>query len=279
MLKENTPKPVRVLVSAGVRFVDDDGPALAGYLAFIGTLGLAPFLLFIATVMGFFGATEAGTHFVAFLLENMPPELSEVYAPLIIDIFQDQRTGLLTLSMITTLWVAGSAIEGIRVAVNRAYKIGEPRSYWYRRAQGFAIVLVLSVFLIGLSVALVLGPILWESIDSLVTLPDALELVWPLFRLGVTAVLMLIVMCALYYLLPNRRPTWRGVFPGAFIVLVLSLIASSLFSLYLDYLGNYAAVYGSLAGVIVSLIFMYVLGVIFVFGAEINAVIEDLDMS
>ena len=265
---------ITVLQLAGTRFVAHDGFALAGYIAFVGILSLFPFLFFLAALFGFFGVTEPGTYFAAFLFHNIPEAVAESLETPLAEIFQNTYGNLLTISMLGALWTAGTGLEGVRTALNRALNVDRKRAYWRRRGQGAAILTVMAG---GLTLTLMFAPYAWNMALEILDLSDELSLPWGLIQYAVSGLCFLSGTCVLYHFLPARRPTWRGVLPGAVLVLAASLAFSKMFGLFLSYFDTYTAVYGSLGGAILALLFFYYLGVFFIFGAEVNAIIDSRD--
>jgi len=269
---------IACLRQAGARFLAHEGFMLAGHIAFVGILSLFPFLIFLIALLGFFGATEAGTYFAAFVFENMLDAVSETIETPLIQMFQDTYGNVLTFSMIGALWAAGTGIEGVRTAVNRAYRdAGEPPvrrlPYWRRRGQSLLLVLVFSGTLLA---GLLFAPYVWFLIEELFALGEDFTPPWTAIRYTFSGVLFLAATCTLYRWLPDRRPSWRGTLPGAVLVFAGSVAFSQLFSLFIDHFDTYASVYGSLSGGILSLLFFYYLSVIFIFGAEVNAVADGM---
>lgn len=254
---------------AATRFLADDGPALSGYLAFVGLLSLFPFLIFVVALAGFLGSSEFGTYVVAFVFENLPDQLHIAVA----EIFQEEQGGLLTVSLFGAVWMAASGIEGIRTALNRANRLPRRRPYWLRRTQSLGLVIVFSVVVIAAETGLVLGPLLWQMFGNLV--PGGEPATWPAgtVQLILGTTVAFVVTCALYRFLPARAPTWRGIWPGALLALVLWSIALAGFSVYAANVDTYQTIYGGLGGIVLLLVLLYVLAAIFIFCSEVNAAI------
>ncbi len=264
---------LRGLAEAVQNFFQNEGHVVAGHLAFFGLLSIFPFLIFLTALAGFVGQTELGIEFVVFLLENIPEEVSDVLSVPIIEVVQDTRGELLTIGIVLSLWTASTGLEAIRGALDRACGVRRRRPLWWTRIESVLLVVGAAACFIVAMLSLVLGPIVWTELEKIVELPDWLHAAWTAVRHAAGALLIVIAVCALYFILPARRQRARGVFPGAFAVLVLWLLAATLFSLYLEQFGDYTVTYGSLGGVIVTLLFFYILAVSFVLGAEINAMI------
>lgn len=251
-------------------FVADDGHVLAGHLAFMALLSLFPFLIFLVALAGYFGQTEAGTELVALLLMNLPESVAGTLEEPIIEVMQETRGGLLTMGIVGALWSASAGLEGIRTALNRAYDVPTPPRFWRRRLESVVLVVLASaVILVGM-VSLVFGAMLWKETQAAFEFTIAAPL-WLLARYSLSGVLLFSAIAVLYWVLPARRLKWRWVFPGALLALALWLVAGSLFSIYLSYFNQYALTYGSLGGVIIAMVFFYILGLVFIFGAEFNA--------
>lgn len=274
------------ILQAALRlFIDHDGPVSAGHMTFMSLLSIFPFLIFLVAIAGFLGQTETGTHFVAFLLEILPTEVSDTFQRPMLEILQETRGGLLTIGILTSIWTSSSGLEAVRFALDRTYDVEERRPFWYRRIQAVFLVVMASIFIILAMLALVFGPILWETISQLLdfivpgglALPDIFRLVFNLVRYGFGFILILFVVSTLYYILPSVALKVRWVLPGALLVVLLWIASATLFSLFVNQVGDYTVTYGSLAGVILALLFIYVLSLIFIFGAEVNAAIRRLD--
>ncbi len=254
-------------------FLRDDGFVLAGHLAFMGLLSLFPFLIFLVALAGFVGQTEIGTQMVAFLLENLPESVAGTLEQPIIEVMQDTRGGLLTVGIIGALWTASNGLESLRTALNRAYDVPRRPPYLRRRAESIVLVMIASLIIMTGMASLVFGGILWDYARDYAGLDRDFRLPWRLARWSLSAGLLFAAIVALYRILPARRLRWRWVLPGAVVALALWLSAGSLFSVYLRHFNQYALTYGSLGGVVIAMVFFYILGIIFIFGAEVNAAI------
>ena len=263
----------RPLWLAALNFVADEGPQRAGHIAFSTLLALFPFLIFLTALAGYLGQGEAAADFIAFALEVMPVEVALTVKPAVVEITESTRGGLLTISLVGALWFASSGVEALRVALNQAYGVRRRMPFWLRRSQDLAFVILASGGIIVAVTGVVAGPALWAFADSFLYLPASLHWLWTGVRYVVGALGLFVVLCCFFHWLPNRPQSWGVVVPGALVALVLWLIAATLFSLYLSNLASYSMMYGSLGGVIVALVFFYVSAAVFIYGAEVNAVL------
>lgn len=264
---------LRVLWMASKRLVNDEAFEISGHVAFTTLLALFPFLIFLGALAGLLGNIATGERFVAFMLEFAPPDISATLGPLITRIFSTREPGILTFSGLFMLWAASNGIEALRVTLNRAYRVSETRSFWHRRLESLIFVALGSVSLILLSLAIVPGSLVWSFVTRIITASAAEAILWEASRYALAAAVTFAVLLLLHRWLPNvHRPT-RELLPGVIITAIFLLSAASLFSLYLGTVGNYSLVYGSLGGIVVTLIYLYISALAFIFGAEINSAI------
>lgn len=255
-------------------FLRHDGPVMAGHLAFLSILGLFPFLLFMVALAGFVGQTEAGARAVAFLFENLPGDVGAVLEGPVKNLLGQSRGGVLTFGVLAAIWVASSAIDAARHAIDRAYEAGNPPAFWLRRLQGLGLVILAAIsILLGMSI-FVLGPLLWDAVTYFLPILEGWSALANWVRLGASTLLFFAALCGLFFALkPRHKGQFVPVAPGALFTLVLWLAVGSAFSIYLQYFGNYDVTYGSLAGAMIALVFFYLVGAAFILGAELNAVI------
>jgi membrane protein len=262
---------VRIFWQAIIHLINDGGMTYAGHIAFMTMFSLFPFLIFLFTLAGEIGQTEAAREFVTMALGALPKEVSEAIRPAIEGVISTRRTGLMTLSIVTALWAVSSGIEALREALNKAYGVEETRSIWFCRLQSLAFTIIFSISIIVIMIALVIGPVVWSYIVPLLKVPWEWGWFYEALRYIIAVGLLYLVVALLYRWLPSRHLPRREVLPGAAITVLLWLILASLFSLYLQNLGRFSVTYGSLGGIVITLMFFYLSGLIFIFGAEINS--------
>jgi len=245
---------------------------MSGHLAFLTMLALFPFLIFLVSLAGFFGQSEAGAQALAQLFDHMPVDVVQVLKGPIEKMILTTDKGILTFSILGALWVSSSAIDAARLAIVRAYETMNHKSYVRRRAEGLLLVILsASSIIIGMAI-LVFGPVAWKILINFIPVEANWNLIWNLLRLSVSFSLIFGALCLSYFILkPRHMGLQTPVMAGAFTSLVLWMAIGSGFSLYLKHFGNYDVTYGSLAGAIIALIFFYCISASYIFGAEVNA--------
>ena len=209
---------------------------------------------------------------IAQFIAYVPKEVSESVMPAVNDIIYTQDGGLLTLSILGTLWVLMVGVDALRMGLNHAYGVAETRNYLFTKFQSLVFVLVLTFAFIFAAMLIILGPLLMEGISSWIAILPYSENLLHALRYGYAICMLVLLLSVTYYYLPNVRQRVRGVLPGALIGTLLWVGLASLFSLFLSNVGHYNATYGSLSGIIITLVFLQFSAAIFLFGAEVNAV-------
>jgi membrane protein len=249
----------------------DDGLVLAGYIAFTAFLSLFPFLIFLAALAGFLGDRETADSFIEAMFEFMPDDVAETLAPAVGEVIGARQGGLLTFGILATLWFASNGFEALRTGLNRAYGVSEQRSIWWLRLQSIAFVISGGVIILFLSLVVVLGPLVWKILGPTVHQMLETELVFGTARYAFAAVMLFGALLLLHRWLPNTRQSFARILPGVAVTTVLWLLGAGLFAWYVGHLTDYSVYYGSLGGVAITLMFFYSSAVIFIFGAEFNA--------
>ena len=250
---------LRIVWQAIMHLIDDGGMTFAGHIAFMTLFSLFPFLIFLTTLAGEFGQTEAARDFITMALGSLPAEVGDAIRPAIDQVINNRRTGLMTVSIVASLWATSSGIEALREALNKAYGVEEPRSIWFCRLQSLLFTIVASIGIIIVMLVLVIGPVVWSYVAA--APPRALAVGLVLRDRCATSwrsALLYLVVALLYRWLPSRHLPRREILPGAAVTVVLWLVLASLFSLYLQNLGRFSVTYGSLGGIVITLMFFYI---------------------
>lgn len=239
--------------------IHNDGIEHAGYLSFLILLSIFPFLIVLialmSTIANFLDQYNIGW---LFIIDNMPQEILASLMPRIKEIISGPPHSLLTLAIVSAVWTASSTIEGLRTILNKAYRVPVSPPYVFRRILSIIQFLIIT-FLITFTII----------ISTLVPMLSYYKLTHTKF-LFVEFVLFSIVSW-LYFSLPNTKQTLVQVFPGSYVAITLWTISAIIFKKYLKssfYQLN--LIYGSLGGVVLSLMFFYVISLIFIYGAKIN---------
>jgi membrane protein len=234
-----------------------------------------PLLLFLSAAAGFVGQPGAAAELASRVVEFAPPAVADALRPVIDQLLAERRPTLLTIGMLATIWAASSGAQAIRTALNNAYGVEQGLPFWQARIKVtlFTVIGTLGTVLVFSSVVVL--PYAWALLAE--TLGLGKEALW--LRTGVRYGLGFVVLVALYAVfygwLPDLPQRLRTVLPGALVGALMWLGAAAILAYTLRSAGKLAAVYGGFAGLVATLVFLYVSAVTLIFGAEINAVLRD----
>ncbi|UFU00011.1 YihY/virulence factor BrkB family protein [Radiobacillus kanasensis] len=256
------------------RLLEDDVFGLAAQLAYFFLLSLFPFLIFLFTLIGYLPFDKINV--LGVISDYAPPDIVHMIETNLQELVEHKSGGLLSIGIIGTLWSASNGINAIIRAFNHAYNVEEDRSFIVARL----IAIVLTVFMIVVIGVAFLLPIFGQAIGvyvfSMFGLSEGFLQVWEALRWGISSVVIIIVLLALYKIAPNKKVKIKNVIVGAVFATIAWQFVSLAFSYYVSSIGNYTATYGSLGGVIVLMIWFYLSGIIIIMGGEINALLRDM---
>lgn len=263
---------ILMVYRAGDNLVENDGIELAGYLTFLELLSLFPFLVIIVATAGFFGQGEVGAQFITMLLTHAPQDAVVSLKPRIDEIISGPPQALLTIAILGAIWTSSSAVEGFRTVLNRAYQVSEPPHYFFRRMLSILQIILFTIIVMLIMLVLVLAPIFAARIahEAGWKLPeDVLPFLTKDF-IVIAVIAMFSAVASLYYWLPNIKQSLLAVVPGAIIVVAGWVGGAALVSFYLDHVSQVNLIYGSLSGFIATMVFFFVMNIVFIYGAEFN---------
>lgn len=263
-------KFIKIFCKAIVNLVNHDGVEHAGYMSFLFILSIFPFLVFFVSISGFIGESEIGIKFLSFMAENMPASAISALKPRIEEIASGPPEGLLTIAIIGAIWTSSSSVEGMRTILNRVHCVNNLPPYLFRRCLSMLQFIFMTVILILGMFVIILWPILQASLPDFAKYIDNLSNFWIYLKnISVFLTLFLIVSTSYYYI-PNTKISFVKIIPGAILVVIGWMASADLLSLYLGHFQQLSIIYGSLGGIIISLLFFYIISLIFIFGAEFN---------
>ncbi|GAE94408.1 ribonuclease BN [Gracilibacillus boraciitolerans JCM 21714] len=263
---------IRFIKRLAERITSDEVPGLAAQLSYFFLLSLFPFMIFLVTLIGYLPFNDIDV--MNFVSTYAPNEIMNLLNDNLTQIMHNRNSGLLSISIIGTLWSASNGINALIRSFNKAYDIEEDRSFIVTR--GISIVLTIAMLLV-IIIAFVLpifGRMIGVYLFSLLGLSDGFLQWWNTLRWVISSVVFFLVLIVLYRLAPSKKVYFKHVYIGAIFATIFWQLASLAFSYYVSSMGNYSATYGSLGGVIILMIWFYLSGIIIITGGEINAEIE-----
>ncbi len=263
-----------IVWGAAEQFQADDGWAIASYIGLTLLMSLFPFLIFVAALAGFLGSAELAKEAARLIFAEWPDVVARPIAHEVENVLTAPRGGLLTLGVVLSSYFASSAIEALRVGLNRAYGLTEIRPWWLLRLQSLGLVLVGSLALLALALLIVLGPLILDTLAAWVPAVEAAHRFLNFVRLGVAGLMVATSLFLAHWILPAHRPRLIDLAPGVLLTFFTSVVFGEAFGAYLsEYLRNYISMYAGLASVMIALVYLYWVALLFVFGGELNAAI------
>ncbi len=254
-------------------FLADDGWAIASHIALSTLMALFPFLIVLTSLAGFFGSKELADQAASLLLQVWPRQVSDSLSVDIHDVLTTTRGDILTIGAVLAVYFASNGVEALRVALNRAYAVIEPRRWYWLRLESIGYTLLAAFTALAMAFLIVLGPLILEAARRHIPLiVDTNENLLNIARYSITVLAMVVALFVLHAWLPAGRRGFSQILPGIVFTLLASLISGTVFGQYLArFANNYVTMYAGLASVIIALVFLYFLAAIFVYGGELNA--------
>jgi len=258
-------------------FQRDQCTDLAAALTYYSVLSVFPAILALVSLRGFFGqgepTTTAPLHFFRQLGQG---QVADQRKGPIDQIVNARGAGLaLVVGLVGAIWSASGYVGAFGRAMNRVYQVDEGRPIWKLRPVVLLItvglVIMAALVLVGLVVS---GPVA-TAIGDAVGLGDLAKTIWNIVKWPVMLGIVVVMVAVLYYATPNvRQPKFRWVSIGAAVAILVWVLASIAFGFYVSNFSSYNKTYGSLAGIIVFLLWLWITNLALLFGAEVDAELE-----
>src|SRR5829696_4606230 len=257
---------------------EDHVMAFAGNLTYKGLFAVFPFFTFLLSLLGIFNADDLVKTTVDQLSGVVPESATKFVEDQLLGITNSQAESAFTFGAIVSvalaLWGVSGAFRSVMEAMNVMYSVEEDRPFWKVYGLSVFMSLAVVVLLVGALVLVVFGESIGVAVADVVGLGSVFATIWSIAQWPVVACVVLFAFALIYYFAPAARQRFRWISPGSLLAFVFWLIFSLLFSLYASIAGSYNETYGSLAGVIILMLYVYYSALIMLVGAEMNQVIE-----
>ncbi|WP_328809576.1 YihY/virulence factor BrkB family protein [Rhodococcus sp. NBC_00294] len=266
-----------VLRKTAREFSKDQCTDLAAALTYYAVLSLFPALLAVVSLLGVFGQGERTVTAVLDIVSDLGPSsaVDTLRGP-VEQLVQAPTAGLaLIIGLAGALWSASGYVGAFGRAMNRMYEVDEGRPIWKLRPVMLVVTLVglICIAAAGLMLA-VSGPVA-TAVGDAIGAGDTALTVWNIARWPVVLALIVLAVAILYYATPNvQQPKFRWISTGAGMAIVVWILASVLFGFYVANFSSYNKTYGSLAGVIIFLLWLWITNLALLFGAELDSELE-----
>ncbi len=258
-------------------FKQDDCTDWAAALTYYGVLAIFPALIALTSIIGVVGDPQKTTDALLKIVGALGPSSAvDTFSAPMRQVAQNQSAGFaLVLGLLVALWSASGYVGAFGRAANAIYEVEEGRPFYKLRPLQLLVTLVCVVLLALVSLSLVVtGPVA-QAVGDAVGVGGAAVTAWDIAKWPVMALVVSGIFSLLYYATPNvRQPRFRWFTPGGFLALIVWIVASAGFALYVANFSSYDKTYGTLAAVVVFLVWLWISNVAVLFGAEFNAELE-----
>ncbi len=257
---------------------EDDVWGRAAQLAYYFLLALFPLLIFLTATLGLILGSGEGLRDSLFnyLSEVMPRSAFELVNTTMKEIAASSNAGKLSFGLLATLWAASNGMGAITQALNISYDVEETRPWWKQRLVAVALTIALSVLVIAALLLILWGGRLADFLAAHYQLGGFFPTSWKIIQWPLVFGVMVTSFASIYYFAPDvKDQKWKWLTPGSAIGVVLWLLVSFGFKLYLHYFDSYPKTYGSLGAVIILMLWLYFTGASILIGSEVNSEIEN----
>jgi membrane protein len=280
--KPDTPREVEkrswkyVFVKTAREFRADECTDIAAALTYYAVLALFPALLAVFSIIGVLGQSDQAVTAIMGIAEQVVPDAAETIRGPLEEFAESPAAGFaLVTGLVLAIWSASAYVKAFSRGMNRIYEIAEGRPFW-KLVPALLLVTVIGIALVCLAVVILVvsGPVA-DAIGSALGLSEVVVTVWSFARWVVLAFIVVLMVAILYYATPNaKQPKFRWMSLGALLAIIALAVASLLFGIYVANFSNYDRTYGSLAGVIIFLLWLWIANIALLFGAEFDAELE-----
>ncbi len=261
------------------RVLNHDTLSYGGSLTYFLILSIFPFLISLINAINFSGILDP--EYLYGLLDVLPGEIQEIIRNFLNELHMSSSGSFFTISFVAGLFAASTAVFKLMKIINQSYGFVESRGFVAQRLMAlfFTLALILMIFLLVLTQ--IFGQIIYVKVMSYLGIENAsFDKIWSIAKNAIPLAYMLVTFILIYKFSPSKSRenmiTIKSVLPGSIFATLGLIIASSGFNFYVSNFGKYSITYGSLGGIIVFLIWLYLLSTIILVGAEINSTLYSM---
>jgi membrane protein len=246
-------------------------------LAFNFILAMFPLLLFLLAILGIFASrgTALQNNLMQYLAEVLPPAGFQVVSHTLAEVTRNAGGGKLTVGIVLTLWFASGGMSSMISALDGAYEVREARSWFKVRGIAVGLTIAISILVVSALIAVLAGSYAANVLGTHYGLGQAAIISWRVGEIIVALFFVVFSFSLIYYWGPDlHEQHWYWITPGSVIGVLLWVAASFGFRAYLHFFNSYSKTYGSLGAAIILLMWLYITGLAFLIGGEVNAQIE-----
>ena len=246
---------------------------LASELTYSLLLATFPFLIFLMSLIGYLNIDSA--YFMTELQGAMPDSVHDLLRVFVIEVVDVRSAGVLSVSLLVTVFSASSGFAAVMRGINKAYGQKETRNIIHARIISILLVFMLALSIILCIASLVFGNYIYAWIGRIIHLSRDTQSMIGFFGYLITLSILLATIIAIYRFGCSRAIAVHKLIPGAMITLIVWILSSKIFNLYVNNFAKFSKIYGSIAGVFILMYWLNILSIVLLVGAEVNALLDD----
>lgn len=270
------PSVVAALKRAAKEFQRDNLTDWAAALTYYAVLAIFPALLVLVAILGLFGSDT--TTKLLNEVGDVAPGGARSFVEQMISNIQEQQAAagaMAIIGVLIALWSASGYIGGFMNASNIVYDVQEGRPIWKKLPTRVLVTLAVVIMLVVSALIVILSGSVATAVGNALGLGDTTVLIWNIAKWPLLIVIADVIVAVMYWACPNVRPTsFKWISPGSILSIIVWLAASGGFAIYVANFSSYNKTYGSIAGVIIFLVWLWISNLALLLGAELNAELE-----
>ncbi len=250
-----------------------DLSGMGAQLAYFFLLSLFPLLIFVMTLVPFLNLPQEQVY--TMMKELLPEQVYSLIGDTLKDVLENRNGGLLSVGILATLWSASNGVNALIKSLNQSYGKAETRPFIIARSMSVVFTLVLILLVVVALILPVFGSQIGHFLANTIGLGEQFGAIFDKFRILLPPLVIFCGLVFMYWLGPNVKMYLRSAIPGAIVSTVCWLVISYVFSIYINNFSNYSATYGSIGGIIILMLWLYITGMVLMIGGLVNAIMQE----
>src|SRR6187431_1413044 len=258
-------------------FSSDQCTDIAAALTYYAVLSVFPGLIAIFSLLGIIGQGPAASAAILEIIDQVAPgDTADALRGPIEQMASSPAAGFaLIFGIVLAIWAASGYVGAFSRAMNRIYEIDEGRPFWKLKPVQLLVTVITIVLVVAAAIILVVSGSVTEAVGNALGIGEVAQTVWSIVKWPVLGFIVVLIVAILYYATPNaKQPKFRWISIGALLAIVVLALATLAFGFYIGNFSNYDKTYGSLAGIVVFLLWLWIANLALLFGAEFDAELE-----
>ncbi len=246
----------------------------AAQLAFFWFFSLFPFLIFLTALVSLLPLPDRADPWLVGFEKMLPGEAYRFLTTTFHQVSAGYHQGLLSFGLLALLWAASAGMESVITCLNRAYKSSRPRAWWKEKLLAMLLTIGFGIFFLAAVIMISFGELLGRELAAILNLGPLFLLSWPVIKLLAVVLLVLLGLELVYFFAPNISQRWELFSPGTILALFFWLVISYGLRLYVAKFRLYDVTYGTIGGVMLLMLWLYLTGIAILVGGEVNSIIK-----